>query len=442
MADVKSLKCPNCGGNVHGEGEVKCEYCGSMLSISKQTDARAAQPQYIVTFSQSERTYAFFNDLPGKLISITTTDIPFEPNVIYTNLPGGQLDPNLESDADEILALFKTVQDALNAEDLDGYLSTFSPAKPEYIAEVKEIVQQQFAYSDLKRYTVTVDFTALSPDRAEVVVTNESLTFPVAGPFERLDVQFSYQLEKYRGSWKIAGSTLVKKAAKESKLGKTIYKLIIALIIVIVLSVLVTVCLSVGGSFCGVFGSIAPALFGVEDGEDISFKELTSSPENDEAIGRTVQVDDDRLTLFAEPTTSSERLDYVSSGILVVVVESREDYWLHVQLDGGDEGWTPAKVRGDYIDGLSGDSTCSSYDPTGSQNGAWVGRSVTVGPERVKLYSQPSEGSDRIARLTEGKKLEVLEAGDDFWIRMKTEKGEIGWGRCSFVGNHVNGKSD
>lgn len=440
MTNVKSLKCPNCGGNINGEGEVKCEYCGSMLSVQKQPDARAAQPQYLVTFSQSERTIAFFNDLPGKVISITTTDIPFQPEVIYTNLPGGQLDPGLEADSDEILALFKAVQNALNAEDLDKYLSTFSPAKPEYVAEAKGIVQQQFAYSDLKRYTVSVDFIALSPDRAEVLVTNESLTFPVAGPFERLEVQFRYQLVKHQGSWKIAGSVLEKKAAKESKLGKTLTKLFIVFFIVIFLSVIITICLSLGGSFCGIFGSIVPTLIGVEDGENISFEELTSTPENDEAVGRTVQVDNDRLVIYAEPTTSSERLDYYRPGVLVVIVESRDDYWLHVQLADGNEGWTLAKVRGDYIDGLNDDSTCPSYDLTGAQNMVWVGRLVTVGAERVKLFTGPSEGSDRIGYAKEGEKLEILEAGADFWMRMKTEKGEIGWGRCSFVGNHINGK--
>jgi SH3-like domain-containing protein len=206
------------------------------------------------------------------------------------------------------------------------------------------------------------------------------------------------------------------------------------LLIIIGAFIALTVCLPISlGLIPEIYRDLDPEK---RDAIDEFFKPC----DNEESIGETVVVDEDRLELYAEPTTLSESLEYVNSGMPVGVVEAREDYWLHVKLANGNEGWTRAKIHGDDINGLDGESACPSYDLTGRQNQAWVGKQVMVGPERVQVYDRPSVGGDYIAYVHTGERLDVLEAGEDFWMKVRTERGEVGWARCSFVGNHVNGK--
>lgn len=289
MVKTESVKCPNCGGDVRGEGEIRCEYCGSLLNVRLDEKTAAAFPRYVVTFSDSERTLAFFNDLPGEVITSRTTDIPYKPDAITTGLPGGKLDPRFGADAREIIALFKTIQDALNSEDIDRYIAVFLPTDREYIRSIREIATRQFALADLKRYTVSVDFVSIYGENAEVVVTNESLTFPVVGPFERLEVSFRYKLVKYSGTWKIAGSVLEKKEAKASSLGKVFTGITIGVAIIIFFSVFVSILLAFGGACCGLIGGLISAFIG-DDG--VNAYSLDNPVEFSETVNRVVPEDD------------------------------------------------------------------------------------------------------------------------------------------------------
>jgi hypothetical protein len=75
MAEVQSIRCPNCGGSVSGAGVVTCPYCGSPLEV-KTADGGANPP-------------CFFENLPGVEIERDTVDIPFQPQVLFSHLEGG-----------------------------------------------------------------------------------------------------------------------------------------------------------------------------------------------------------------------------------------------------------------------------------------------------------------------------------------------------------------
>lgn len=432
MTEVKSLRCPNCGATVGGEGEVTCEYCGSKLSITRRDDSPSREPEFTVSYSARSSTKGYFRNLPGVAIKPDTTDIPFEPTLVYDELSGGKLDTRYEKDANEIIAVVEKIQKAINTEDLELYMAQFSEGDRKYYKTAKLKARYQFNSGDIKQYTVSVDFVLLTAKKARIILKSETIVFKGASAPVPVALDYRCQLKKIDGRWLFTDGKKVGipgvAASVAGKGGLTI------LLIVIGGFVALTVCLPISlGLIPEIYRDLDPDK---RDGIDEFFKPC----DNEESVGETVIVDEYRLELYSEPNTLSEHVEYVDSGMPVGIVAAREDYWLHVKLANGDEGWTRAKVHGDDINGMDEESACPSYDNTGRQNMGWVGKTVIVGPQRVEIYDRPSVGGDNVAYVNTGERLDILEAGDDFWVKVRTERGEIGWARCSFVGNHVNGK--
>ena len=179
MPTVESLKCPNCGAAVHGAGKVTCPYCGSALAVS--VPDRAHLKRLRKSFGTRGRTIppgrkVHFKDLPSLDVEPRTTDIPFQPKVTYDKLPGGKPGPALQSEAQDILADVEKTQRAVNEENL------------------------------MKRYTLAVDFTALTTEAAAADVTIEAFIFFPSGQVNRVEPTFAYTLKKYSGEWKISAS--------------------------------------------------------------------------------------------------------------------------------------------------------------------------------------------------------------------------------------------
>ncbi len=432
MTEVKSLRCPNCGATVSGEGEVTCAYCGSKLSIARTDEGAGRETQYEVSFSAQTPQLAFFRNLPAKPIKPNTNDIPFDATPVYDNLPGGKLDARMQGDANEIIAVVEKLQKAINSEDIELYMSQFSQRDRKYFKKAKLKARYQFNSGDIKQYTVSVDFLLLTSKKARIILKSETIVFKGTSAPVSTTLDYGCQLEKIDGRWLFTdGKKVGIPGVAASAAGKGGLKIFV---IVIVAFVALTVCLPISlGVIPDIYRDLDPD---TQDAIDEFFK----PNDNEESVGETVVVDEDRLELYSEPTTLSEHVEYVDSGMPVGIVAAREDYWLHVKLANGDEGWTHAKVHGDDINGKDEESACPTFDHTGRQNMAWVGKTVIVGQTRVEVYDRPSVGGDNVAYVNTGERLDILEAGDDFWVKVRTERGEVGWARCSFVGNHINGK--
>jgi hypothetical protein len=268
MPEVESIKCPNCGAAVSGVGLLLCPYCGSRLRVEgEEREEFPFAPE--VARLQAE---VHFDALPDEPITPATTEIPFKPDVICDNLPGGKLDPALKKDADAILSLVETCQNAINTEDLDLYLSTVSRDKPAFYDMVKKGAEAQFIEGDMKRYTTAVNFLSLTPNAAEVAVSFEAFVFPsrksdrpgeiIVNVTRHMEVTFNWVLEKTARRWKVVGSGLEK---IKVKLPVWLKILFIAIGVVIVAGIVLGLLGALVGVAAGVIGvvvAILAAVFG------------------------------------------------------------------------------------------------------------------------------------------------------------------------------------
>ncbi|UCE27195.1 MAG: hypothetical protein JSW52_00105, partial [Candidatus Coatesbacteria bacterium] len=268
MPEVESIKCPNCGGAVSGAGLLLCPYCGSQLRVEgEEREEFPFAPD--VARLQAE---VYFDALPDVPITPATTKIPFKPNVIYDNLPGGKLEPALRKDADAIIALVETCQNAVNTEDLDSYLSTVSRDEPAFYDMAKKGAEAQFISSDMKRYTTAVDFLSLAPNAAEVAVSFEAFVFPstksdrpgeiIVNVTRHMEVTFNWALEKTAGRWKVVGAGLERKKVKLPVWLKVLFIVIGVVIVAGVVLGLLGALVGVAAGIIGVIVAILAAVFG------------------------------------------------------------------------------------------------------------------------------------------------------------------------------------
>ncbi len=209
MAKVDALKCPNCGAAIKGEGPVTCPYCGSSLAVSlaeaervKKIERELGTPGRRLEAGEA----AYFSTLADVAITPSTRDIPFNPRVDYSKLPGGRLEPALAADAAAVVELTRTVQNAVNREELDSYMTTVHPAYASYAAKARAGAQLQFVDTDMKRYTLAVAFKRLTPEYAEALVTYEAFIFMSSGAVNHVEVTSLWKLKKYNGAWRVFAS--------------------------------------------------------------------------------------------------------------------------------------------------------------------------------------------------------------------------------------------
>jgi hypothetical protein len=268
MPDVESIKCPNCGAAIQGVGLLMCPYCGSRLRVEGEEREEFPFAPDVARL----QTEVYFDALPDFPVTPATTEIPFKPDVVYAKLPGGELHPAQEKNADAILALVETCQNAVNTEDLNLYLSTVSRDEPAFYDMARKGAEAQFINSDMKRYTTAVDFLSLAADTAEAAVSFEAFVFPsrksdrpgeiIVNVTQHMEVTFNWTLRKISGRWKVVGAGLKSKKVKLPVWLKILF-VVIGIVIVagIVLSLLGAL-IGVAAGIIGVVVAILAALFG------------------------------------------------------------------------------------------------------------------------------------------------------------------------------------
>ncbi len=268
MPEVESIKSPNCRAAVSGVGLLSCPYCGSQLRVEGEERVEVPFAPDVARLGEEVR----FDALPDLPITPATTEVPFKPDVIYDNLPGGKLAPALKKDADAILALVETCQNAVNTEDLDLYLSTVSRDEPAFYDMARNGAEAQFIDSDMKRYTTAVDFLSLASNTAEVAVTFEAFVFPsrksdrpgeiIVNVTQHMEVTFNWSLRKTAGRWKVAGAGLESKRVKLPTWLKILFISIAVIILAgAVLGILGSL-IGVGAAFIAIIVGVIAAIYG------------------------------------------------------------------------------------------------------------------------------------------------------------------------------------
>ncbi len=331
MAEVKSIKCPNCGGAVHGAGAVTCPYCGSALEVER-ADAeqlRDAKRAFgTVGLDVGVEPPFIFQNLPGVEITRATKDIPFEPKVIYSRLAAGEPTGPLRAEADAILDVVRRTQEAINREDMAAYMSCITEADDKFRAKARQGAEAQFVTTDMKRYTVAAEFRKLTAHQAEVVVTVEVFIFLNSGRVNHAQVPFYWKLRKEKGRWVVYASG-VSGVGGPSKLW--------ILIIAVVAPILI--------------GIVAAVVAGISECRDDTQADFSEQEEVGvwKAESRKAPMPDTwfkartKITLYESPGDDSETEAVLKAGGEFKVLGKWED-WYHISTRDNTWGWVPARV--------------------------------------------------------------------------------------------------
>jgi hypothetical protein len=331
MTEVQSIKCPNCGGAVHGAGAVTCPYCGSALEVTKtdREQLRAVKRAFGTAGIDVGVMPPFvFQHLPGVEITRETKDIPFEPKLIFSHLPGGEPKGTLREEADAVLDVVRRTQEAINREDMDAYMACISAADKKFRRKAHEGAHTQFVTTDMKRFTPAVDFRKLSPADVEAVVTVEVFVFLNSGGVNHMQVPFRWKLRKEGGRWLVYASGLAG-AGGVSKLGI----LIISVVAPIVIGVIIAVVSAV--SQCGDDNQPAEP-----SGDEVAVWKADSrkAPMPDTWFKAKTNI-----TLYESPRDDSETEAVLKAGGEFQVM-SAYDEWYHVSTRDHTWGWVRADV--------------------------------------------------------------------------------------------------
>jgi hypothetical protein len=331
MTNVQSIKCPNCGGAVHGAGAVTCPYCGSALEVSKtdREQIRAVKRAFgTAGIDVGVRPPFIFQHLPGVEITRETKDIPFEPKVIFARLPGGEPKGTLREEADAILDVVRRTQEAINREDMDAYMACISTADKKFRQKAQEGAHTQFVTTEMKRFTPAVDFRKLSPADAEAVVTVEVFVFLNSGGVNHMQVPFRWKLRKEGGRWLVYASGI---AGGGGARGLKI--LIISIILPFVIGIIIAIVSAV--SQCG--NDDEPA---VSSDEEVTVWKAESRKE---PMPDTWFKAKTNITLYESPGDDSETEAILKAGGEFQVMSKWEE-WFHISTRNHTWGWVPADV--------------------------------------------------------------------------------------------------
>lgn len=340
MPAVESLKCPNCGASVRGAGRVTCPFCGSTLDVSRPDKGQLKK--ITVNFGTPGTTLApgriaHFNNLPDLDVTPHTKAVPFEPRISYAKLPGGKPGPALQAEAGEIMRLVETNQRAVNREDLELYLTTIHPEYPAFYEKARRGAEAQFISGDMKRYTLAVEFTSLTPERATADVTIEAFIFFPSGHVNHVEAAFAYKLKKYEAAWKVYDS-----APRLRRL--MVPKGLIITLVVAAAGLLVGLTVAVVALFlsCQQTPEEATPTVTVETPEDLSVsgpdgRKTPGPDENGYYVAAT------GIPLFKHPALDSNITAVITPGTKFKVIQRRRE-WFRVQSEDGARGWVPEAV--------------------------------------------------------------------------------------------------
>jgi hypothetical protein len=341
MSDIDILRCPSCGAVLKDKNSDKCEYCGA---IWEHHDAS----QY---GQEAEKLHAgevyYFKRLPGVAITTKTKDIPFQPQMLFKQLPGGELPPSLKNDADIICSAAEKMQRGCNKEDVDLYMSVISPDTQEFYQKVKKGAVDQFITSDMKRYTVSVDFLNLTTDSALVDITIEAIIFRSTDTTTQLEVTFRDTFSKINGEWKVVNAEfrpmfISAGGAGFGKIPKTVWVIPLIAIIIGVLAALI-----------GVIVSVAPGVFEVfnqssqQDKKNIHQESLVpynqlpyqQNNPNQPNLAGNWQVSKNPLVIYSQPDPNLQPTYIIMPEVKYQVLQN-SGLWSQVRTEDGRTGWT------------------------------------------------------------------------------------------------------
>jgi hypothetical protein len=332
MAEVQSIKCPNCGAAVHGAGAVTCPYCGSALEVKRADAAQLAGVKRAfgtVGLDMGVKPPFFFQNLPGVEITRATKDIPFQPNVIYSRLAAGEPAGPLRTEADAVVDVVRRTQEAINREDMDAYMSCITDADAKFRAQARQSAQAQFVDTDMKRLTVAADFRKLTAERAEVVVTIEAFIFLNSGQVNRVQVPFGWKLRKEGGRWVVYDSAIVGAGRGPRGMWLALVAPAVALLVGLVAAVIAI------SSECREETEAAPP----DDGEgDVWKAESRKKPMPDTWFEARTEI-----TLYESPQDDSEVEGVLKAGGEFRVLSSYDE-WFHISTRNNTWGWVRADV--------------------------------------------------------------------------------------------------
>jgi uncharacterized protein YgiM (DUF1202 family) len=136
-------------------------------------------------------------------------------------------------------------------------------------------------------------------------------------------------------------------------------------------------------------------------------------------IGQVGTVNSDNVNLRAEPSTSADVVDQVSTGVEVEVVggptEAEDITWYEVQVnvEGGSRGWMSAE----FVDGIAepaadteptAEATAEAADGTDAASRVFaLGDTVQLTDDNVRVRAEGNLGADIIDTFTAGTQFEV-----------------------------------
>jgi DNA-directed RNA polymerase subunit RPC12/RpoP len=335
MAEVQSVKCPNCGGSVRGAGAVTCPYCGSSLEVKSDVEQKREVKRAFgaVGVDVGVEPPFIFQNLPGVEITRQTKDIPFQPSVIYSRLPGGEPAGPLRDEADAILEVVRRTQEAINREDMAAYMSCITETHKKFRAQAQQGANAQFVTTDMKRYTVAADFRKLTANKAEVVVTVEVFIFFDSGKVNHLQVPFYWKMRKERGRWVVYGSGVSGAGG-----GGKIWILVVSIVLPIVIGIVAAI---IGGvSECRDDTEAAPP----DQGEgDVWKAESRKKPMPDKWFRARGD-----LTLYESPTDDPDVEAVLKAGGEFKLL-GYYDGWFHVSTRNNTWGWVPEDVMKKHL---------------------------------------------------------------------------------------------
>lgn len=341
MPAVESLKCPNCGASVRGSGRITCPFCGSTLDV--RSSDRKRLKNIAAAFGTSGTTLARgrklrFKNFPDLDVTAQTKAVPFEPRISYAGLPGGEPGPALQAEGQEIVRVVETTQIAVNREDLELYLSTIHPGYPAFYEKARRGAEAQFISGDMKRSTVSIEFTALSHDEAAANVAIEAFVFLPSGYVNHVDAIFAYKLKKYEGEWKI-----YKSAPKSRRLAAPA-----ALVVVAIVAGALVVGLT--GAVAAIFHSCGTTIEKTTTVKTIPVEQPDDrgapAPEPPTGQGPDAAgyyVASTGIPLFRNPAMNEDIASVLMPGTKFKVLEQRGE-WFRVRSEDGARGWVPEAI--------------------------------------------------------------------------------------------------
>lgn len=239
MADIKSLKCPNCGATVHGEGRLTCAYCGSALEVSfakrrEETAAAASdRPPPIDAPPENQMgehplppmAEPRFDGLPDLAVTAATVEIPFDPKVYYNT--GVTVPASRKEEARSVLSQIRVLQTAVNRGDAVLYASVISSANAAAFEKARAYIINDFETRKIKRRGRVVSFQFFDRSRALVHVTSEDFIYAGGdGPAQHRLITMAYTFSKEGNTWKLTSSMLASR-------GRQAFYLILGIVIVL-----------------------------------------------------------------------------------------------------------------------------------------------------------------------------------------------------------------